>query len=107
MTCPRGRPVNYAADDRAVVFHTALGMKLSAAPMSKVAFELDAWDPESGVAWSVLVQGVAYEISEAVDHLSERLRRLVVEPMAPGVREHWVAVIRRGTSGRRFRLRRE
>lgn len=97
-------PVNYAADDSAVVFRTAPGTKLSEAPMSKVAFELDEVDLASGVAWSVLVQGVAYEISDAVDQLSERLRQLVVEPMAPGEREHWMAVIRHQVSGRRFRL---
>ncbi len=98
-------PVNYAADDRAIVFRTTPGVKLSEAPMSRVAFELDEVDPESGVAWSVMVQGVAYEISDAIDRLSESLRRLVVEPMAPGEREAWVAVIRHQISGRRFRLR--
>jgi uncharacterized protein len=97
-------PVNYAADSQAVVFRTAPGMKLSEAPMSKVAFEVDEVDAEGGVAWSVLVQGVAYEITEAIDRLSNELRQLVVAPMAPGDREHWVAVFRRQISGRRFRL---
>ena len=97
-------PVNYAADDRAVVFRTAPGMKLTASPMSKVAFEIDEVDTAAGTAWSVMVQGVAYEITSALDHLSERLRSLVVEPMAPGERKHWVAVMRREISGRRFRL---
>ena len=97
-------PVNYASDDRAVVFRTAPGMKLSQAPMSRVAFEIDGVDTAAGTAWSVMVQGVAYEITETLDSLSERLRQLVVEPMAPGERRHWVAVIRREISGRRFRL---
>jgi nitroimidazol reductase NimA-like FMN-containing flavoprotein (pyridoxamine 5'-phosphate oxidase superfamily) len=97
-------PVNYATDDRAVVFRTAPGMKLTAAPMSRVAFEIDEVDVAGGTAWSVLVQGVAYEITSALDHLSERLRALVVEPMAPGDRRNWVAVMRREISGRRFRL---
>jgi nitroimidazol reductase NimA-like FMN-containing flavoprotein (pyridoxamine 5'-phosphate oxidase superfamily) len=97
-------PVNYASDDRAVVFRTAPGMKLSEAPMSRVAFEIDEVDAAAGTAWSVLVQGVAYEITDALDSLSERLRQLVVEPMAPGERHHWVAVMRREVSGRRFRL---
>jgi nitroimidazol reductase NimA-like FMN-containing flavoprotein (pyridoxamine 5'-phosphate oxidase superfamily) len=97
-------PVNYATDDRAVVFRTAPGMKLTSAPMSQVAFEIDEVDAAAGTAWSVLVQGVAYEITSALDHLSERLRALVVEPMAPGDRRSWVAVMRREISGRRFRL---
>src|SRR5215472_5884762 len=99
-------PVNYAADERSVVFRTAPGMKLSHAPMSKVAFEIDGVDQEGGVAWSVLLQGVAHEISAAVDHLSERLRQLVVVPMAPGERQAWIAVTRHQISGRRFRVRR-
>src|SRR5215472_5556129 len=97
-------PVNYASDDRAVVFRTAPGMKLTEAPMSRVAFEIDEVDPAAGIAWSVMVQGVAYEITSALDRISEGLRRLVVEPMAPGERENWVAVIRHQISGRRFRL---
>jgi uncharacterized protein len=99
-------PVNYAIDDRAVVFRTAPGMKLAEAPMSKVAFEVDEVDTDAGVAWSVLVTGNAYEVTSAIDQLSERLRELVVRPMAPGDRHRWVAVMRRGISGRRFRLSR-
>lgn len=97
-------PVNYAADDRAVVFRTAPGMKLTEARMSKVAFEVDEVDMDAGVAWSVMVQGIGYEITGTLDGLSERLRTLVVEPMAPGERSNWVAVMRREISGRRFRL---
>src|SRR2546423_1491538 len=37
-------PVNYAADDRALVFRTAPGIKLAEAPMSRVAFEIDEVD---------------------------------------------------------------
>jgi len=97
-------PVNYAADDRAVVFRTSPGIKLTAAPMSRVAFEIDEVDVSSGTAWSVMVKGVAYEITEALDDLSEHLRQLVVEPMAPGDHRNWVAVMRQEISGRRFQL---
>ena len=97
-------PVNYAADDRAVVIRTAPGTKLRSAPMSAVAFEVDEVDAGRGVAWSVVVQGVAYEITHALDRLSEDLRRLVVTPMAPGERSHWMAIIRSDISGRRFPL---
>jgi len=97
-------PVNYATDDRAVVFRTAPGMKLHEARMARVAFEIDEVDTAAGTAWSVLVKGVAYEITETLDSLSERLRALVVEPMAPGERSNWVAVVRQEISGRRFAL---
>lgn len=97
-------PVNYAADDGAVVLRTAPGMKLHESRMSRVAFEIDEVDEAAGSAWSVMVQGIAYEITDALDGLSERLRALVVEPMAPGERHHWVAVMLHHVSGRRFRL---
>jgi hypothetical protein len=72
--------------------------------MSKVAFEIDEVDMASGTAWSVMIQGIAYEITGALDSLSERLQQLVVEPMAPGERKNWVAVMWREISGRRFRF---
>jgi len=97
-------PVNYAADERAIVFRTAPGQKLHVARMSSAAFEVDHVDEQSGVAWSVVVKGVAYEITDAIDELSDELRRLVVEPMAPGERTRWIAIRRHETSGRRFRL---
>jgi CBS domain-containing protein/nitroimidazol reductase NimA-like FMN-containing flavoprotein (pyridoxamine 5'-phosphate oxidase superfamily) len=95
-------PVNYAADDRAIAFRTAPGVKLAAAPMTAVAFEIDEVDTATGAAWSVMVRGVAYDITGALDHLSERLRELVVEPLAPGERSNWIAVVRREITGRRF-----
>ncbi len=52
-----------------------------------------------------MVLGVAYEITSTLDMLSEGLRKLAVEPLAPGERENWVAVMRREISGRRFRIR--
>jgi uncharacterized protein len=97
-------PVNYTADDRAVVFRTAPGIKLTEAPMTRVAFEIDEVDLDSGAAWSVLVKGIAYEITQTLDGLSARLRQLVVEPMAPGERRNWVAVMRQEISGRRFQI---
>jgi nitroimidazol reductase NimA-like FMN-containing flavoprotein (pyridoxamine 5'-phosphate oxidase superfamily) len=97
-------PVNYTADDRAVVFRTGPGIKLAAARMARVAFEIDEVDMAAGTAWSVMVKGVAYEITEALDRLSERLRQLVVEPMAPGDHDNWVAVMRSEISGRRFQV---
>lgn len=97
-------PVNYTADDRAVVFRTAPGLKLQEVRMSRVAFEIDEVDEAAGTAWSVMVRGIAYEITDTIDSLSERLRQLVVEPMAPGERRNWVAIMRNEISGRRFRL---
>ena len=58
-------PVNYALGDRIMAMRTADGTKLAAARNAHVAFEIDGYDPDAGRGWSVLVQGVAYDITEA------------------------------------------
>jgi nitroimidazol reductase NimA-like FMN-containing flavoprotein (pyridoxamine 5'-phosphate oxidase superfamily) len=56
-------PVNYAIDGGAIVFRTTPGTKLSAALLETVvAFEVDEYEPNGDVGWSVLVQGVATEV---------------------------------------------
>jgi nitroimidazol reductase NimA-like FMN-containing flavoprotein (pyridoxamine 5'-phosphate oxidase superfamily) len=57
-------PVGYVVAGERVVFRTAPGAKLDAAVhRSVVAFETDRYDPAGDWGWSVLVQGVASEIS--------------------------------------------
>jgi nitroimidazol reductase NimA-like FMN-containing flavoprotein (pyridoxamine 5'-phosphate oxidase superfamily) len=97
-------PVNYAANEDGVVFRTAPGIKLQEAPITRVAFEIDEVDTVAGVAWSVVVKGVAYHITWAVDSTSERMRDLDPRPMAPGERSNWIAVRRQEITGRRFRI---
>jgi nitroimidazol reductase NimA-like FMN-containing flavoprotein (pyridoxamine 5'-phosphate oxidase superfamily) len=100
---PQIFPVNYAMEDRDIVFRTEPGTKLAQAPHSAVAFEVDDVDTDSGIAWSVVVQGVAYEVTTSLDQRSSSLRSTEVEPMAPGERQHWMAVYPNVISGRRFR----
>jgi len=58
-------PVNYAVDGDSIVIRTVPGTKLTAA-MSEavVAFEIDDYDPEFAMGWSVLVQGRSREITQ-------------------------------------------
>jgi nitroimidazol reductase NimA-like FMN-containing flavoprotein (pyridoxamine 5'-phosphate oxidase superfamily) len=95
-------PVNYALGDRIVAIRTADGTKLAAARNAHVAFEIDGYDVDAGWGWSVLVQGVAYEITEAVDRQSELARRLLVEPLAPGSHDRWLGIHPVAITGRRF-----
>jgi hypothetical protein len=61
-------PVGDAVAGERVVFRTAPGAKLDAAVhRSVVAFETDRYDPAGAWGWSVLVQGVAAEISGAAE----------------------------------------
>jgi uncharacterized protein len=61
-------PVNHAVDGQDVVFRAAHGSKLSAAEgQAVVAFEADAYDPQTRSGWSVLVHGraeVVYDDAE-------------------------------------------
>jgi nitroimidazol reductase NimA-like FMN-containing flavoprotein (pyridoxamine 5'-phosphate oxidase superfamily) len=100
---PQVFPVNYAVSGRVVAFRTAPGTKLANAPMSHVAFEIDDYDSTTGAGWSVMVKGIAYEITEALDPDSVEARRQLVRPMAPGQRDRWVAIRPDEITGRRFR----
>lgn len=95
-------PVNYAMDDDAPVFRTASGAKLWASSRSPVAFEVDDIDRESQTGWSVIVHGVAQEIT-AFDRSDVRSRvyGLPVHPWAKGDKPSFVRVAPRLITGRR------
>jgi len=95
-------PVNYAADGSIIVFRTGEGTKLQLAVMLRVAFEVDDWDAATGVGWSVVIKGVAEEITSGIDPFAMALRSRRVVPLAPGVRECWIAVYPGEITGRRF-----
>jgi uncharacterized protein len=101
---PQIFPVNYAFADGVVVFRTGEGLKLDRSPTTAVAFETDGLDEAKGLAWSVIVQGTAQNITNTIDPLSERLRHLSVSPVAPGDRHYWVGIYSSQISGRRFKL---
>jgi nitroimidazol reductase NimA-like FMN-containing flavoprotein (pyridoxamine 5'-phosphate oxidase superfamily) len=98
-------PVNYAIDGETVVFKTGSGTKLNGAAMGRVAFEIDSSDEPTQTGWSVIVQGVGSEITTALDHRSEQLRRLEVEPWVSGDRGRWVEILPQQITGRRLRTR--
>ena len=95
-------PVNYAMDGDAPVFRTASGTKLWAAARSPVAFEVDEVDREAKAAWSVVVHGVAQEIT-AFDagEVQARVLGLPVHPWAKGDKPSIVRIAPRLITGRR------
>jgi uncharacterized protein len=95
-------PVNYVYDGTSVVIRTAPGFKLEEAPFRAAAFEIDDANPEGNWGWSVMVQGPCFDVTDAIDERSERLKALPVQPWAPGAREHWLSVLARHISGRAF-----
>lgn len=99
-------PVNYALEADAVVFRTAPGTKLAGAGFGPVAFEIDRVSEETRTGWSVVVQGVGTEITHALDHRSESLRRLDLQAWVPGEQAHWVSIQAESITGRRLTRRR-
>lgn len=96
-------PVNYALDGEAPVFRTASGTKLWAATRGPVAFEVDHLDVETKSGWSVIVHGVAQEVT-AFDRadLQARVAGLPVLPWAAGDKPSVVRVEPRLITGRRI-----
>lgn len=96
-------PVTYAVRAGTIVMRTAPGTKLSYAPGSQVAFEIDSYSPDTGQGWSVVVHGEAYDVTDAGDDFSWAARGAHVTPLAPGDKTHRLAIKQQSISGRRFR----
>jgi nitroimidazol reductase NimA-like FMN-containing flavoprotein (pyridoxamine 5'-phosphate oxidase superfamily) len=93
-------PVNFVLDRHMVVFRTDEGTKLDAACRgSRVAFEIDGTDTAAHTGWSVLVRGEATEVTDPAELV--RLRKLPLDPWAPGAKTHYVRILPAVLTGRR------
>jgi uncharacterized protein len=94
-------PLNFTVHDRSVLVRIGPGLLSEIAPDSLVAFEVDRVEPEHGLAWSVLVRGLASAIVPSETDLGAALP----EPWVPEP-GHKVLFIRPDiVTGRRFRLK--
>ena len=94
-------PVNYTTDHGTVVFRTGAGTKLQAALADfPVAMEADGVNPETGVAWSVVIRGKAQLLTKTEDVVSTF--SLPLFPWEAGKKDHFVRVMPDSISGRRF-----
>ncbi|HZU60369.1 MAG TPA: pyridoxamine 5'-phosphate oxidase family protein [Solirubrobacteraceae bacterium] len=97
------RPVNYVFDrsSQSVAFRTAPGSKLHAlVHAARAVFEIDGIDQQARTGWSVIIEGVAAEVTRPQD--LSHLNQLGLEPWAPGSKPHWVRIRARTVSGRRL-----
>ncbi|MFI6445681.1 helix-turn-helix domain-containing protein [Kitasatospora sp. NPDC050543] len=62
---PRILPVNYRAPDGTVLYRTTAPSTAATAVGEHVAFEVDRLDEALGSGWSVLVTGLAHQVTEA------------------------------------------
>lgn len=93
-------PVNHAVEHGTVVFRTAGGTKHSAALGTMVAFETDGYDAAAGEAWSVVVRGMAREVSEIDDAIA--LMGMPLLPWHPSNKPHFLRILPETVTGRRF-----
>jgi uncharacterized protein len=97
-------PVNYALDDKVIVFRTAPGTKLYAIEHSNVTFEVDQIDMAHRSGWSVLVRGVAHQLlARRRVELTARFEAGGAQPWAPGERDRIVRIVADQITGRRIR----
>jgi nucleotide-binding universal stress UspA family protein len=97
---PRIFPINFVVDGESIVFRTAEGTKLAALRNPSVAFEIDDYDADSGIASSVIIEGRAEEIAEVSG--SDTLG-LPLFPWHVSPKGHFVRITPDNVSGRRFR----
>jgi nitroimidazol reductase NimA-like FMN-containing flavoprotein (pyridoxamine 5'-phosphate oxidase superfamily) len=96
-------PVNFWFDGQRIFVRTGVGSKLDTATQNAVvAFEVDDFDAIYHSGWSVMVTGVAREITEP-DEL-ESLRRAPVPRWAPRGDGRVIAISTEMVSGRRVVL---
>ena len=94
-------PVNFRYDGRRILFRTGAGSKLSAATdHAVVAFEVDDIDAATQTGWSVMVTGVAREVTDPAE--LDAARALPLVRWAPGPDHRVVAVRPDLVSGRRI-----
>jgi len=99
------RPVNYRFDpnSNSIVFRSADGSKFDRLVLQgTAAFEIDGTESEGAVGWSVIVIGVAEEITHAPD--VHHVEQLGLQPLAPGSKPHWIRIRANVVSGRRIAL---
>lgn len=99
-------PMNFAMDDDIIVVRTGPGLKLESARHANVTFQVDDIDDTTHTGWSVLVRGLAEEMTAAHHpRLIARTARTGLEPWVPGDDFRWMRIIPHGISGRRITVR--
>jgi hypothetical protein len=93
-------PVNYALDGESVVFRSDFGTKFDALQRHPVAFQVDSIDEHHRAGWTVLIQGIAHEMTP------REAEHLALEPWT-GPKQRWLRVVPRHLAGRRLRGRDE
>lgn len=95
-------PVNHVLDGRSIIVRTDSTRMLQAAALARVAFEADGFEAGGRSGWTVLVEGIGSDVTDALDTTSEHLQTLRVTPWAPGPKSRLLRIDVRNITGRRF-----
>lgn len=98
-------PVNYLLDGELIVFHRDTGTELERVPLRRVAFEVEHLAAAWHSGWSVLVQGIGQDVTDAAGARFEQLRERPTDLRAPCEKGLWLAVEIHHITGRRIRPR--
>jgi uncharacterized protein len=94
-------PVNFRFDGRQILIRTGVGTKLDAAVANAVvAFEVDEIDLVAHTGWSVMVTGIARELTEPGELATAQTPPLA--RWAPGTDHRVIAISPELVSGRRI-----
>jgi hypothetical protein len=94
-------PINYLLVDRTVLFRTGSGTKLTAATKNAVvAFEVDDFDPVDHTGWSVMIVGIARDVTDVVHETS--IDETLIARWAHGPDGRIVAIVPEQITGRQL-----
>ena len=100
-SAPEIYPVNHVVDRGTIVFRTDPGTKLRSVLRSPaVCYQVDGIVPEAATGWSVLVKGLASELTDP-DEL-RRVDDLDLRFWALGDKVHWIRITPAEVTGRRI-----
>jgi nitroimidazol reductase NimA-like FMN-containing flavoprotein (pyridoxamine 5'-phosphate oxidase superfamily) len=102
-TDPYVVPVNYTMTDGSIVFRTHRRPIVATLDGRKVVFEVDMFDTRSRSGWSVVVRGVARDVSSDFDAVGNEMSGAVARPWAPGTRELVISIAIDDATGRLLR----
>lgn len=99
---PTVLPVNFVLAGDVIGIRTAAGAKLDNAPQTRVGFEVDEYDEATRSGWSVLVRGVAHEVTDDAAPAYEELRGQALHPWAGDAKPRWLGITIDQITGRRI-----
>jgi uncharacterized protein len=94
-------PVNIVSDEtQHVLLRTAAETPLARLDGQRVAVKIDGHDNADRSGWSILVRGVARDVTDAPDVEAHRWQKVTVDTWAPGVRDRLIVVLPLSITGR-------